>query len=100
VVDRSPHDRLRRSLRAAASHDRPVVEPVARRGRAAGRWTVKAIVAASILPNIDHPSGDDPVAEDANSPVIQRRPVPDWIRVLEKRQLFVQADTSIHADFH
>jgi hypothetical protein len=57
---------------------------------------MEAVVAARVPPDIDHPSGDNPVAEDTNPPVIQRRPMPDWIRFLEKRQLFVQADTSIH----
>jgi hypothetical protein len=52
---------------------------------------VEAECALLIAPDIDHPAADDPVAENADSLVIERIPISKRVGLLKDRQFFVQS---------
>lgn len=44
---------------------------------------MQTIGAPAILPDVDHPAGDDPVAKHADAPVVERIPFPEGVRFLQ-----------------
>jgi len=82
---RSPKTRHRgkpvRSARAGGSK-RPMIKPIAQSAWTTRRGTVKIVGTVITLPDIDHSTGNHPVADDAYPPVIQCLPLATTIRTL------------------
>jgi hypothetical protein len=60
---------------------------------------MEAITAVVILPNVDHPAGDDSVAKDTDAPIIERIPFAITVGFLEHGQSIRQSDVSVHSGF-
>ena len=73
-----------------------VVKPVARRCHTTGRGTVEVIIAARVLPDVDHPPGHHSIAKDTNPPVVERMPPAQTIAFLEDDEFVLERDVPIH----
>jgi hypothetical protein len=57
---------------------------------------MQPVAAIALLPDIDHPAADHPVAKHADPPVIEAIPFAKAIRFLEGNQFFCERDTPVH----
>src|SRR4029077_19205906 len=76
--------------------DWSMIKPIAWRRWTTGSWAMKPITPSTILPDIDHPAADNPIAKHTDPPVVEGRPFAKTVGLLKYRQLILQSNVLVH----